>query len=265
MAGTVVITQIDAFTDKVFSGNPAAICITTEPLEELLMQQIATEMNLSETAFLVKKGTGFHLRWFTPTHEVELCGHATLASAFMLWDKGLLPPEEKAIFYTLSGELSASKEGDEIVLDFPTTPALAADQPEIKALFDTEITFMGKNAYDYLVVLEKEVDVIQLKPDFHRLAAIDCRGLIVSALSENPAYDIVSRFFAPAYGINEDPVTGSAHCTLAPYWSEVLGKKKLKAYQASARGGMLGLEYLGERVKLKGKAVNVMLGEFFLP
>ena len=265
MAETIVITQIDAFTDKPFGGNPAAVCITTEPLEALLMQQIASEMNLSETAFLVKKGEGFHLRWFTPAHEVELCGHATLASAFMLWDKGLLPPDEEALFYTLSGELRARKEGDEIVLDFPATPAQAADDPEIKALFDTEIKFLGKNSYDYLVVLEKEEEVIQLKPDFNRLAAIDCRGLIVSAPSHSGEYDIVSRFFAPACGINEDPVTGSAHCTLAPYWSGVLGKKTLSAYQASARGGKLEVEYLGERVKLKGKAVTVMLGEFFLP
>lgn len=265
MAETIIITQIDAFTDKVFSGNPAAICITTDPLKASLMQQIATEMNLSETAFLVKKGEGFHLRWFTPKHEVELCGHATLASAFMLWDKGLLPPEEEAIFYTLSGELKARKEGDEIVLDFPATPAQSVDHPEVKALFDTEIRFLGKNTYDYLVVLEREEDVTQFNPDLNRLNTIDCRGLIVSAPSDNPDYDIVSRFFAPAHGINEDPVTGSAHCTLAPYWSEVLGKKILKAYQASERGGKLGLEYLGERVKLKGKAVTVMLGEFFLP
>ncbi|WPP48650.1 PhzF family phenazine biosynthesis protein [Catalinimonas niigatensis] len=261
----IIITQIDAFTDKVFSGNPAAVCITTEPLKESLMQQIATEMNLSETAFLVKKGEGFHLRWFTPKHEVELCGHATLASAFMLWDKALLPPEEEAVFYTLSGELRTRKEVNEIVLDFPATPSQPVDHLEVKALFDTKIQFLGKNAYDYLVVLKKEHDVTQFKPDLNRLAAIDCRGLIVSALSDNPDYDIVSRFFAPAHGINEDPVTGSAHCTLAPYWSEVLGKKKLKAYQASERGGKLGLEYLGERVKLRGKAVTVMLGEFFLP
>lgn len=265
MAETIIITQIDAFTDKPFSGNPAAVCITTEPLEASLMQQIATEMNLSETAFLVKQGEGFHLRWFTPASEVELCGHATLASAFMLWDKALLPPEEEALFYTLSGELRARKEGDEIVLDFPATPAQAVDHPEVKALFDTKIQFLGKNTYDYLVVLEKEEDVTQFKPDFNRLSAIDCRGLIVSAPSSRSGYDIVSRFFAPACGINEDPVTGSAHCTLAPYWSGVLGKKTLSAYQASARGGKLGIEYLGGRVKLKGKAVTVLLGELFLP
>ncbi len=265
MSKTIVLTQIDAFTDHIFGGNPAAICITSEALEESLMQQIASEMNLSETAFLVKKGEGFHLRWFTPASEVELCGHATLASAFMLWEKGLLPPEEEAVFQTLSGELKARKEGDEIVLDFPATPAKSSDNTEVKELFDTKLKFLGKNTYDYLVVLEKEQEVIDFTPDFNRLAAIDCRGLIVSASSDNPEYDIISRFFAPAFGINEDPVTGSAHCTLAPYWSEVLGKKKLKAYQASARGGKLGLEYLGDRVKLKGKAVTVMQAEFFLP
>ncbi|MDF9798757.1 PhzF family phenazine biosynthesis protein [Catalinimonas alkaloidigena] len=260
----IIITQIDAFTDKLFGGNPAAICITSAPLEDSLMQQIAIEMNLSETAFLVKKDKGFHLRWFTPANEVELCGHATLASAYLLWDMGLLSSDETAVFYTLSGELRASKEHDKIVLNFPATPAQAIAQEEIKALFDTEIKFLGKNDYDYLVVLENVEEVRRLKPDFNRMAEIDCRGIIVSASSTHSDYDIISRFFAPACGINEDPVTGSAHCTLAPYWSEILGKKMLKAHQASARGGDLELEYLGERVKLKGKAVAVMQGELFL-
>ncbi|MEK6478386.1 PhzF family phenazine biosynthesis protein [Catalinimonas sp. 4WD22] len=265
MKEPIIITQIDAFTDKLFGGNPAAVCITSEPLEDSLMQQIAAEMNLSETAFLVKKGHGFHLRWFTPASEVELCGHATLASAFMLWDHGLLAPDEVAVFETLSGELRASKEGDKIVLDFPATPAQLVDHEEIKSLFDAGIRFLGKNAYDYLVILENDEDVLKLKPDFNHMLEIDCRGIIVSAKSTNPDYDIISRFFAPACGINEDPVTGSAHCTLAPYWAEQLGKKTLKAYQASTRGGDLELEYLGERVKLKGKAVAVMQGELFIP
>lgn len=264
MIEPVIITQIDAFTDKLFGGNPAAVCITSEPLEDTLMQQIATEMNLSETAFLVKKEQGFHLRWFTPASEVELCGHATLASAFMLWDHGLLSSDEEAIFYTLSGELRASKKDDMIILDFPATTAQPVEHEEIKSLFDAEVKFIGKNAYDFLVILENDEDIMKLKPDFNRMAEIDCRGIIVSAKSSNPDHDIVSRFFAPACGINEDPVTGSAHCTLAPYWAEQLDKKVMKAYQASARGGELELEYLGERVKLKGKAVVVMQGELFI-
>ncbi|WKN29552.1 PhzF family phenazine biosynthesis protein [Porifericola rhodea] len=265
MAKTIQISQIDAFTNQAFGGNPAAVCITDKPLPEELMQNIAMEMNLAETAFLVKKDEGYHLRWFTPATEVKLCGHATLASAFVLWQKGLLSAEEDALFYTLSGELRASKEGEYIVLDFPATPAQEVDNPQLSQLTAAKPIFVGKNEYDYLLVFEKEKDVLEFKPDFNQMGTIECRGIIVSAPSSDGMLDIVSRFFAPACGINEDPVTGSAHCTLAPYWSAVMNKNGLKAYQASARGGHLELVLQGDRVKLKGQAVAIMEASLLLP
>ena len=266
MKKTIPLIQVDAFTDRPFCGNPAAVCITSQPLPDSLMQHIASEMNLAETAFLVKEKNGFHLRWFTPTTEVELCGHATLASAHVLWEKGLLPPDKNAVFQTLSGELVASLQGEAIVLDFPAKPARKVEQKEIKVLFpDLDIQFLGKSDFDYLVVLENEAALLKLEPDFNRMATFDARGFIVTARSASSAYDYISRFFAPACGVNEDPVTGSAHCTLAPYWSEVIGKQKLTGYQASARGGYVGTEYLGERVKLKGKAITVMRAEMLVP
>jgi len=266
MKETIPLIQVDAFSDRPFCGNPAAVCVTSNALPDSLMQHIAAEMNLAETAFLVKEENGFHLRWFTPTTEVELCGHATLASAHVLWEKGLLPPNEPATFRTLSGELTAKREGDDIVLDFPAKPASELEAEEVRSLFPgLKIHLLGKSDYDYLVVLEDEAALIELHPDLNRMAEIDARGVIVTARSASSAYDYISRFFAPACGVNEDPVTGSAHCTLAPYWSEVTGRSKLTGYQASARGGYVGTEYLGERVKLKGKAVTVMRAEMLVP
>ena len=266
MNEAIPLLQVDAFSDRPFCGNPAAVCVTTQPLPSSLMQHIACEMNLAETAFLVKEEKGFHLRWFTPTTEVELCGHATLASAHVLWEKGLLPPDKPAIFRTLSGELTAVREGEDIVLDFPAKTARALAQDGVRGLFSgLEILFLGKSDYDYLVVLKDEEAIIEMHPDLNRMAEIDARGFIVTARSASSAYDYISRFFAPACGVNEDPVTGSAHCTLAPYWSEVLGRKALTGYQASARGGYVGTEYLGERVRLKGKAVTVMRAEMLVP
>lgn len=266
MKKTVPLIQVDAFSDRPFYGNPAAVCVTPQPLPDTLMQHIASEMNLAETAFLVKEEKGFHLRWFTPTTEVELCGHATLASAHVLWEKGLLPPDEVAMFRTLSGELTANREGDDIVLDFPAKPANEVVQDDVKALFpDLEILFLGKSDYDYLVVLEDEEALIELHPDLNSMADVDARGFILTARSASSAYDYISRFFAPAAGVNEDSVTGSAHCTLAPYWSEVIGSSQLTGYQASARGGYVGTEFMGERVKLKGKAITVMWAEMLVP
>ncbi len=266
MKETIPLVQVDAFTDRPFGGNPAAVCITPQPLPDSLMQLIASEMNLAETAFLVREDKGFHLRWFTPTTEVELCGHATLASAHVLWEKGLLSPDENAVFQTLSGELIAHRQGKDIVLDFPARPAGEVVQAEVKALFpELNIRFLGRSDDDYLVVLDDEEALIGLTPDFNRMAKIEARGFIVTARSASSACHYISRFFAPACGINEDPVTGSAHCTLAPYWSEIMGSNKLTGYQASARGGYVDTEYLGARVKLKGKAVTVMHAEMLLP
>jgi len=266
MKETISLIQVDAFTDRPFCGNPAAVCVTAQPLSDSLMQQVACEMNLAETAFLVKEEKGFLLRWFTPTTEVALCGHATLASAHVLWEKGLLSPDENAVFQTLSGELTASWEGEDIVLDFPAKPAAEVTQQYVKSIFpEPEINFLGKSDYDYLVVLADEEALIEFQPDLNRMAEIDARGFIVTARSHASAYDYISRFFAPACGVNEDPVTGSAHCTLAPYWSGVLGSSKLTGYQASTRGGYVGTEYLGKRVKLKGKAVTVMQAEMLVP
>lgn len=266
MTEKITITQIDAFTDRPFCGNPAAVCITAGPLPASLMQHIANEMNLAETAFLVRKNHGFHLRWFTPVTEVALCGHATLASAHVLWERGFLPDDERAIFHTLSGKLTADKVEDQIVLDFPAKPAREHENQAVRDLFgDMHINFLGKSDYDYFVVLAREADVINLQPDYARMAKIEARGFVVTARSENGAYDYISRFFAPSCGVNEDPVTGSAHCSLAHYWSEKLGRSKLSAYQASARGGYVGTEYLGERVKLTGKAITVMQAEMMVP
>lgn len=256
--------QVDAFADKPFEGNPAAVCITESPLDEATMQNIAMEMNLSETAFLVRKGEGFHLRWFTPASEVKLCGHATLASAHVLWSEGVVSVDETISFETLSGQLTALSDGDRIVLDFPAKMEEEVSPAEglIEALGVTA-KYVGKNQFDYLVEVGDEETVRQLTPDFTSLAKVPVRGVIVTAKAvEGSQYDFVSRFFAPAVGVNEDPVTGSAHCCLAPYWARELGKDKLLAYQASRRGGEVGLEVYSDRVKLMGKAVTVMKCEW---
>ena len=260
---TVPIYQVDAFTDTRFSGNPAGVCILPIPADEAWMQNVAMEMNLAETAFLYEQEDGFNLRWFTPAAEVELCGHATLASAHVLWEAGYLEIDQPARFHTLSGLLSAERAGDWIKLDFPATPEQPATPPDelIKALGVTP-KYVGLNQFDYLVEVSLEETVRGLKPDLALLKTVTSRGVIVTSLARSPGYDFTSRFFAPAIGIDEDPVTGSAHCCLGPYWGKRLGKRELVGYQASPRGGTVQVRVEGERVILGGQAVTVLRGEF---
>ena len=259
---TIPLYQVDAFTDQPFSGNPAAVCLLPEPREDAWMQNVAREMNLSETAFLVRLENGFNLRWFTPAAEVALCGHATLASAFILWKNRLLAQGEQARFHTLSGLLTADQVGDWIELDFPVKPLVPAAPPNALAeSLGVTPVFVGKNQFDYLVEVDSEDRVRQLQPDIAKLKTLPVRGVIVTSRATTPGYDFVSRFFAPAVGVNEDPVTGSAHCCLAPFWAKKLEKTVFTAYQASPRGGVLKVELQGERVRLGGQAVMILQGE----
>lgn len=256
------IVQVDAFTARPFAGNPAAVCVLPEPASEAWMQQVASEMNLSETAFLRRTEDGFSLRWFTPAIEVDLCGHATLASAHVLWEEGILAPDEPARFHTRSGLLTATRDGDWINLDFPATPAAPADAPaDLVEALGAQPIWTGKSIFDYLVEVDSEATLRALSPDMGRLARLPVRGVIVTSRSATPEYDFVSRFFAPTAGVNEDPVTGSAHSALAPYWATRLGKRELTAYQASARGGVLRVRLDGERVVISGQAVTTLRGE----
>ena len=257
------IVQVDAFTDRPFSGNPAAVCLLPEPRDERWMQNVAREMNLSETAFLHAEGSGFRLRWFTPVVEVALCGHATLASAHVLWEDGHLQPADMAVFHTQSGRLTAQRRAGWIELDFPATPAGPADAPPglLEALGVQAPRAVGRSRFDYLVEVESEDVVRRLAPDHTALRRVEARGVMVTSRATTPGFDFVSRFFAPQSGIDEDPATGSAHCTLGPYWAARLGKSALTAYQASARGGVLRVLVAGDRVKLQGMAVTVMRGE----
>jgi predicted PhzF superfamily epimerase YddE/YHI9 len=255
-------TQVDAFTDRPFAGNPAAVCVLAGAREASWMQQVAQEMNLAETAFLVRRGGDFDLRWFTPTIEVDLCGHATLASAHVLWEEGWLKPEAVARFHTRSGELSAARLGGVIWLDFPATPAEPVEAPpELSQGLGARMRFVGRTPFDFLVELESENAVRSLTPDLTMLARLGARGVIVTAGSENGSYDFISRFFAPGAGVPEDPVTGSAHCGLGPFWSARLGKRELVGYQASARGGAVRVRLEGSRAHLGGEAVTVLRGE----
>jgi PhzF family phenazine biosynthesis protein len=258
------IFQVDAFTKKPYTGNPAAVCILQDKVEEKWMQGVALEMNLSETAFLVQQEDGFNLRWFTPAIEVELCGHATLASAHILYEENYLKPEEIAKFHTQSGLLTAKNIDPWIEMDFPAKPEQPTAPPQrlIEALGIMPI-YVGQNQFDYLVVVESEQFVRDMSPDFSLLKSLPIRGVIVTSLSELPEYDFVSRFFAPAAGINEDPVTGSAHCCLGPYWSKQLGITDLTAFQASQRGGVVKVSVSEDRVLLRGEAVTIMQGELY--
>jgi PhzF family phenazine biosynthesis protein len=254
------IVVVDAFTDQPFRGNPAAVCVLSSPAEERWMQDVAREMNLSETAFLHPVEDGFALRWFTPTTEVDLCGHATLASAHVLWQDGHLGPGDTARFHTRSGVLTADRRGSEIVMDFPATPPLQCDHlPGLaEALGVIGYRWVGETRFDLLVELDDEVMVRTLEPDLSALGRIERRGIIVTALAEaGQPYDFVSRFFAPAAGVPEDPVTGSAHCALAPYWRERIQGERLVGYQASARGGIVTMTLSGDRVLIGGAAVTV--------
>ena len=252
---------VDAFADRAFAGNPAAVCLLPEPRDAEWMQSVALEMSLSETAFLCPQEGGWSLRWFTPAIEVELCGHATLASAHVLWRSGRLAAGETARFHTLSGLLTAEQQGEWIELDFPARAAPEAEPPAgLVELFGAAPAFVGKSRYDYLLELPSEEAVRLATPDPRRLAALPVRGVIITARASTAPYDFVSRFFAPGSGVDEDPVTGSAHCTLGPHWAPRLGKTELLAYQASARGGVLKVRVLGERVMLGGQAVTILEG-----
>ncbi|HYL43615.1 MAG TPA: PhzF family phenazine biosynthesis protein [Ktedonobacteraceae bacterium] len=257
------IFQVDAFTDKPFAGNPAGVCVLPEPRSERWMQDVAREMNLSETAFLLKQEDGFQLRWFTPAAEVDLCGHATLASAHILWEAEYLQPQEQARFHTRSGLLTAERvDGNWIELDFPAKPEQPTDAPpHLLEALGIQAQYVGVNVFDYLVEVDTEETLQNMQPDITLLAQVPVRGVIVTSRASTPGYDFVSRFFAPRVGVNEDPVTGSAHCCLTPYWSKRLGKNELLAYQASARGGVLRVRLSGDRVKIGGQAVTTLRGE----
>jgi PhzF family phenazine biosynthesis protein len=259
---SIALYQVDAFAARPFAGNPAAVCLLPEPRGESWMQDVAREMNVSETAFLHREGDGWGLRWFTPAVEVALCGHATLASAHVLWETGALAAEAAAHFYTRSGLLTAARNGDGIELNFPSKPAEPAEAPVglLEALGAAPLV-VGRSAFDYLVEVESDAAVRGLKPDFRRLAEIPVRGVIVTSRCDQPGFDFVSRFFAPASGVNEDPVTGSAHCTLGPYWQGRLKRDQFTACQASARGGVVKVRVAGHRVFLGGQAVTVLRGE----
>ena len=257
-----IIIQIDAFTDRPFRGNPAAVCVLSRHRDDTWMQNVAREMNLSETAFLEKREDGFNLRWFTPTVEVELCGHATLASAHALWEIGYLNPKEQARFFTKSGLLTAALIDDWIEMNFPVEPETAASAPpDLSSALGVGFTYVGKNRFDYLVEIDSEESIRRINPDFSLLATIPMRGVIVTSPSNSTEYDFVSRFFAPQVGVNEDPVTGSAHCCLGPYWGARLGKHETVGYQASSRGGIVRVRMDKDRVYLGGQAVTVLRGE----
>ncbi|HHV95565.1 MAG TPA: PhzF family phenazine biosynthesis protein [Clostridiaceae bacterium] len=256
------IFQVDAFTNERFKGNPAGVCFYITKEDDSWMQNMASEMNLSETAFIRKSTDGFDLRWFTPEKEVDLCGHATLAAAHVLWETGELQLSEEAVFYTKSGILRAKKIEDWVELDFPIEEDKQVRPPrEIIEVLKVIPKYTGKNRMDYIVEVDNEDILRNLSPDYEILKKLDTRGIIVTSVSDNDEFDFVSRFFAPAYGINEDPVTGSAHCCLAPYWKRKFGKSEMKAYQASKRSGILKIRIDGERVFIAGQAKTVFAGE----
>jgi PhzF family phenazine biosynthesis protein len=263
----VPIYQVDAFANEAFAGNPAAVCILEEAHHDDWMQHVAREMNLSETAFLYKQENGYGLRWFTPTTEVDLCGHATLASAHILWETSLLGPNEVAEFNTLSGPLKARRNADEIELEFPATRVEPVTEPtELGEALGIAPIFIGKSMSFYLLEAKSESTVRELRPDFKELKTRSPdRAVIVTSIADTDEYDIVSRCFAPNVGIDEDPVTGSAHCCLGPYWSERFGRNELTAYQASERGGAVRVRVDGDRVFLSGRAVTVLRGVLVSP
>lgn len=257
---------IDAFTDRPFTGNPAAVVLLNDWPANQWLQNVALEMNLAETAFLVPNSNGYDLRWFTPRVEVDLCGHATIASALALAQLGKLPDNASVSFATRSGILHAARRGKRIELDFPALGAEPCTPPlGLLEALGTAAKEVSRSKFDFVVEVDTESTVRALQPDFKRLANVDCRGVIVTAPSDDARFDFVSRFFAPAVGIDEDPVTGSAHCRLAPHWSARLGKIKMTGYQASARGGIVQVELRGERVLLGGEGVLIAQGELLIP
>jgi len=256
------VFHVDAFSNTPFGGNPAAVCMLTEPRSYIWMQRVAEELNLSETAFLLKEDDGYNLRWFTPTVEIELCGHATLASAHTLWEQGYLRPDEEAHFSTQSGWLHARRTGNWIEMDFPLEEEMEVKPPKdlVRAL-DVPITYVGQNRFDYVIEVDCETSLRALIPNFNLLKTLPIRGVSVTAPSSSAEYDFVSRFFAPNVGITEDPVTGSAHCCLALYWAKRLGKKELIGYQASRRGGIVRVRVENGGVVLAGQAVTISSSE----
>jgi PhzF family phenazine biosynthesis protein len=268
---SIEIVQVDAFTDTPFRGNPAAVCFLAEARDAAWMQSVAREMNLSETAFLVPRAnrnnaqgwpSEIDLRWFTPALEVDLCGHATVASAHALWETGRLSTRAPAHFHTRSGVLRAERRGDWIELDFPSLPEKQDAIPaELLRALGVMPLYVGKSRFDYLVEVESQALLEGLRPDFTLLRQVEGRGVIVTSRPASSQYDFVSRYFAPSYGIDEDPVTGSAHCVLAPFWATKLGRQEMTGYQASARGGVVRVRLEGDRVRLGGKAVIVLRGE----
>lgn len=260
----ITIVQVDAFTSKPFAGNPAAVCVLTEPAPERWMRAVAREMNLSETAFLHPENHAWRLRWFTPTVEVDLCGHATLAGAHVLWEDGHVPRDRPVRFATRSGWLGAESRGDWIEMDFPAEVAHPAEPPDglLEALGVRGS--VARNRMDYLVEVQDEATVRRLDPDCAKLKRIAMRGVIVTARAARP-HDFVSRFFAPGAGVDEDPVTGSAHCALGPWWAAKLGRPELTGFQASPRGGVVRVTVRDDRVLLAGQAVTVLRGELTGP
>jgi PhzF family phenazine biosynthesis protein len=254
---------VHAFADRPFAGNPAAVCFPSSQPADGWMQQVAAEMRLSETAFLTPTEDGYRLRWFTPAVEVDLCGHATLASSHILWETGRLQRDCQARFHTRSGLLTVDQGPSGMTMDFPAQVAEPyREWDDLPALLGAQARFVGRNGMDGLIEFADEQTIRSLRPDFARLTQVPVRGLIVTARSDNPRYDFVSRFFAPRVGVPEDPVTGSAHCCLGPYWSERLGKSDLVGYQASVRGGTVRVGVRGNRVLLSGQAVTVLSGEW---
>jgi PhzF family phenazine biosynthesis protein len=266
---SMLVYHVDAFTKSRFAGNPAAVCLLAEPCDASFMHAVAREMHLPKTSFVVRAAHGdvFHLRWFGPDGESSLCGHGTLATAHVLWESGQARPTRAIRFLTLAGELEARQlRGGWIEMDFPAEPAQATTHPQLAAALGVEPRWIGRNRIDYLVEVENESIVRAITPDFRRLEALlpPARGVIVTSRSgESSECDFVSRRFAPTIGLDEDPVTGSAHCALGPYWSTILGKAEFTARQLSPRGGLLRVRVGGERVQLAGQAVSVMRGQFF--
>ena len=251
-----ILHVVDAFTDQPFAGNPAAVCVLDGPADETWMKLVAREMNLSETAFLWPVESAYSLRWLTPSVEVKICGHATLASAFTLWETGVLKPDEVARFDTLSGRLTCRREGDWIEMDFPANIVEPSQAPEgLQDALGCDLKWVGRSALDYLVEVADETVLRSIRPDFKRLATLPVRGVIVTSRSWTERYDFVSRFFGPGSGIDEDPATGSSHCALGSYWQRKLKKDDFTAYQASARGGTVRVGVRGNRILLRGQAV----------
>lgn len=259
------IFTVDAFTNEPFKGNPAAVCILTEDIPTSIMQSIAFELNLAETAFVLKeKDTDtFSLRWMTPVSEVDLCGHATLATSHILWQQGICKTTETIHYNTRSGLLKADYHKGEIGLDFPAIPQKKIEYPPelIDAIGGVQPKYVGMTKWNYLIELDSESDIRNLKPNFDIMLTLPGWGTIITAKADMKGYDFVSRFFAPEKGIQEDPVTGSAHCALGPYWQSRLGKDSFIAYQVSERGGTVGVKVSGDRVMLSGEAVTVISGE----